>query len=79
MVLQGYDFLYLFQNYGCALQMGGNDQWGNMLAGTELIRKNCSEGCPCRNLPTDYHVVGSEDGQDRKGNDLAGWQLNQAL
>ncbi len=29
----------LFQNYGCALQMGGNDQWGNMLAGTELIRK----------------------------------------
>ena len=39
MLLQGYDFLYLFQNYGCALQMGGNDQWGNMLAGTELIRK----------------------------------------
>jgi len=39
MLLQGYDFLYLFQNYGCVLQMGGNDQWGNMLAGTELIRK----------------------------------------
>ena len=41
MVLQAYDFFYLFQNYGCALQMGGNDQWGNMLAGTELIRKDC--------------------------------------
>ena len=39
MLLQAYDFLYLFVNYGCALQMGGNDQWGNMLAGSDLIRR----------------------------------------
>ena len=39
MLLQAYDFLYLFTNYGCALQMGGNDQWGNMLAGSDLIRR----------------------------------------
>ena len=39
MVLQAYDYFHLFQNYHCELQMGGNDQWGNMLAGTELIRK----------------------------------------
>ncbi len=39
MLLQSYDFLYLFTNYGCVLQMGGNDQWGNMLAGSDLIRR----------------------------------------
>jgi len=39
MLLQAYDFLYLFSNYGCVLQMGGNDQWGNMLAGSDLIRR----------------------------------------
>ena len=39
MLLQAYDFLYLFRRYGCVLQMGGNDQWGNMLAGSDLIRR----------------------------------------
>ena len=38
-LLQGYDFLYLYQQKGCKLQMGGNDQWGNMTTGTELIRR----------------------------------------
>jgi tyrosyl-tRNA synthetase len=39
LILQAYDFLQLFDRYGCALQMGGSDQWGNITAGTELIRK----------------------------------------
>jgi len=39
MLLQAYDFLHLFDSYGCVLQMGGNDQWGNILAGTDLIRR----------------------------------------
>ena len=39
MLLQAYDFLYLSQQYGCLLQMGGNDQWGNMVAGIDLIRR----------------------------------------
>ncbi len=39
MLLQAYDFLYLFDNHGCWLQMGGNDQWGNILAGIDLIRR----------------------------------------
>ena len=39
MLLQAYDFWHLFKNYGCVLQMGGNDQWGNMLAGSDLIRR----------------------------------------
>ncbi len=39
MLLQAYDFWYLFKKFGCRLQMGGNDQWGNMLAGADLIRR----------------------------------------
>ena len=39
MPMQSYDFYYLFQHYGCNMQFGGNDQWSNMLGGTELIRK----------------------------------------
>lgn len=38
-LVQGYDFLYLRKNYGCMLQMGGSDQWGNITTGTELIRR----------------------------------------
>ena len=39
MIMQSYDFYYLYQNYGCNMQMGGDDQWSNMLGGTELIRR----------------------------------------
>ncbi len=39
MIMQSYDFYYLYQHYGCNMQFGGNDQWSNMLGGTELIRK----------------------------------------
>ncbi|MGP1991335.1 tyrosine--tRNA ligase [Zobellia laminariae] len=38
-MVQGYDFLYLYQNHNCTLQMGGSDQWGNITTGTELIRR----------------------------------------
>ncbi len=38
-LIQGYDFLHLYRKYGCRLQMGGSDQWGNMVTGTELIRR----------------------------------------
>lgn len=39
MLMQSYDFLYLYNKYGCKLQMGGNDQWSNIIGGVELIRK----------------------------------------
>ncbi len=39
MIMQSYDFYYLYQHYGCNMQFGGNDQWSNMLGGTELIRR----------------------------------------
>ena len=38
-LLQAYDFLQVFDRYGCTLQMGGSDQWGNITAGVDLIRK----------------------------------------
>ncbi len=40
-ILQGYDFLHLYKQYGCTLQLGGSDQWGNITAGTELVRRVC--------------------------------------
>lgn len=43
MIMQSYDFYYLFQNYNCNLQFGGDDQWSNMLGGTELIRKKLAK------------------------------------
>lgn len=43
-LLQAYDFLHLFQTHGCTLQMGGSDQWGNIVAGVELIRRVTCEG-----------------------------------
>ena len=43
MIMQSYDFYYLFKHYGCNMQFGGNDQWSNMLGGTELIRRKLGE------------------------------------
>ena len=43
MIMQSYDFYYLFQKYGCNMQFGGDDQWSNMLGGTELIRRKLGE------------------------------------
>ena len=39
MIMQSYDFYYMFQHYGCNMQFGGDDQWSNLLGGTELIRR----------------------------------------
>ncbi len=43
MIMQAYDFYHLFQHYGCNMQFGGDDQWSNMLAGTELIRRKLAK------------------------------------
>lgn len=67
MLLQGYDFLYLFQRYGCALQMGGNDQWGNMLAGTELIRKVETKDAHALTFPLITTSLGQKMGKTEKG------------
>lgn len=67
MILQAYDFLYLFQNHSCALQMGGNDQWGNMLAGTELIRKVAAKDAHAVTFPLITTSLGHKMGKTEKG------------
>ncbi|HNZ64758.1 MAG TPA: tyrosine--tRNA ligase [Smithella sp.] len=67
MILQAYDFFYLFQNHGCALQMGGNDQWGNMLAGTELIRKVAAKDAHAVTFPLITTSLGQKMGKTEKG------------
>ena len=67
MVLQAYDFFYLFQNHECALQMGGNDQWGNMLAGTELIRKIAAKDAHAVTFPLITTSLGQKMGKTEKG------------
>lgn len=66
-VLQGMDFLELYRRYGCTLQTGGSDQWGNLLAGTDLIRK--AEGVAAHALTTPLMVKtdGSKFGKTAGG------------
>ncbi len=78
MVLQAYDFFHLFQHYGCALQMGGNDQWGNMLAGTELIRKIAAKDAHAVTFPLITTSLGQKMGKTEIGT-LAGRKFNQSL
>ena len=61
MIMQSYDFYYLFQNYGCNMQFGGDDQWSNMLGGTELIR---------RKLGKDAHAMTITLLTDSQGNKM---------
>ena len=50
MIMQSYDFYYLFQHCGCNMQFGGNDQWSNMLGGTELIRRKLGKDAHCMTI-----------------------------
>jgi len=59
MLLQAYDFLYLHKHYHCLLQMGGNDQWGNILAGIDLIRR--VEGCDVYGITFPLIITASGD------------------
>ncbi|MBN1613760.1 MAG: tyrosine--tRNA ligase [Deltaproteobacteria bacterium] len=67
MLLQAYDFLYLFDNYDCIIQMGGNDQWGNMVAGIELIRRICGKSAYCMTFPLITTSSGHKMGKTEKG------------
>ena len=50
MIMQSYDFYHLFKHYNCNMQFGGNDQWSNMLGGTELIRKKLGQDAHCMTI-----------------------------
>lgn len=66
-VLQGYDFLYLFENYGVNVQIGGSDQWGNITAGTELIRKVTGKQAYGLTFPLLTRSDGQKFGKSEKG------------
>ncbi|MBN2070193.1 MAG: tyrosine--tRNA ligase [Candidatus Krumholzibacteriota bacterium] len=67
MLLQAYDFLFLYQNHGCKLQMGGNDQWGNILAGTDLIRRVTGGDAEALTFPLLTTACGTKMGKTEKG------------
>ena len=67
MLLQAYDFLHLYEEYGCVLQMGGNDQWGNILAGTDLIRRVRGGQAYAATFPLVTTASGAKMGKSEKG------------
>jgi len=67
-LVQGYDFLHLYENKNCKLQMGGSDQWGNILTGTELIRRKASGEAFALTCPLITKSDGGKFGKTEKGN-----------
>lgn len=66
-ILQAYDYLVLHRRYGCGLQVGGDDQWGNILAGTDLIRRLCQAETYALTLPLITTAGGSKMGKTAAG------------
>ena len=67
MIMQSYDFYSLFKKYGCNLQFGGDDQWSNMLGGTELIRKKLGEDASAMTITLLTNSEGKKMGKTEKG------------
>ena len=67
MIMQSYDFDYLYQNYGCNMQFGGNDQWSNMLGGTELIRRKLGKDAHAMTITLLLNSEGKKMGKTASG------------
>ena len=67
MLMQAYDFLVLYEKYGCNMQFGGDDQWSNMLAGTELIRKKLAKDAYAMTITLLLNSEGNKMGKTAKG------------
>lgn len=67
MIMQSYDFLYLHNHYGCNMQFGGDDQWSNMLAGTDLIRKKTGDNAYAMTITLLMNNEGKKMGKTAKG------------
>ena len=67
MIMQSYDFYYLNQKYGCNMQFGGDDQWSNMLAGTDLIRRKTGENAYAMTITLLKNSEGNKMGKTAKG------------
>ena len=67
MIMQSYDFYYMFQHYGCNMQFGGNDQWSNMLGGTELIRRKLGKDAHAMTITLLLNSEGNKMGKTASG------------
>ena len=67
MIMQSYDFYQLFQKYGCNMQFGGDDQWSNMLGGTELIRRKLGKDAYAMTITLLLNSEGKKMGKTEKG------------
>ena len=67
MIMQSYDFYYMFQHYGCNMQFGGDDQWSNMLGGTELIRKKLGKDAHAMTITLLMNSEGNKMGKTASG------------
>ena len=67
MIMQSYDFYMLFQKYGCNMQFGGDDQWSNMLGGTELIRRKLGKDAYAMTITLLLNSEGKKMGKTQKG------------
>ena len=67
MIMQSYDFYHLYQNYGCNMQFGGDDQWSNMLGGTELIRKKLGKDAYAMTITLLLNSEGKKMGKTASG------------
>ena len=67
MIMQSYDFLELYKRYGCNMQFGGDDQWSNMLGGTELIRKKLGKDAYAMTITLLMNSEGKKMGKTQKG------------
>ncbi len=67
MIMQSYDFYMLFQNYGCNMQFGGDDQWSNMLGGTELIRRKLGKDAHAMTITLLLNSEGKKMGKTQSG------------
>ena len=67
MIMQAYDFYQLYQKYGCQMQLGGNDQWSNMLAGTDLIRRKLGENAYAMTITLLLNSEGKKMGKTQSG------------
>ncbi len=67
MIMQSYDFYYMYQHYGCNMQFGGNDQWSNMLGGTELIRRKLGKDAHAMTITLLLNSEGKKMGKTASG------------
>ena len=67
MIMQAYDFYQLYQKYGCQMQLGGNDQWSNMLAGTDLIRRKLGKNAYAMTITLLLNSEGKKMGKTQSG------------